>query len=96
MVLIVVGASLFGAYAALDTYDEERQLTVGQIELSADDVSAGLAERFLEACEVSETQLTSAVEQARTEVERVGSAIVQVRFGTRGLMGRLNEEEPLA
>jgi predicted phosphodiesterase len=29
-------ASLAGAYAALDTYDEERQLSVGQIELSAD------------------------------------------------------------
>jgi len=29
-------ASAFGAYAAVDTYDEERQLSVGQIELSAD------------------------------------------------------------
>jgi predicted phosphodiesterase len=36
VVLAVVAASMFGAYAALDTYDEERQLSVGQIELSAD------------------------------------------------------------
>ena len=32
----VVIAGLIGAYAALDTYDEERQLSVGRIELSAD------------------------------------------------------------
>jgi predicted phosphodiesterase len=35
-VLAVVLASAFGAYAALDTYDEEEQLSVGRIELSAD------------------------------------------------------------
>jgi predicted phosphodiesterase len=36
VVAAVMLASGFGAYAALDTYDEERQLSVGQIELSAD------------------------------------------------------------
>ena len=36
VVAAVVLASLAGAYAALDTYDEERQLSVGDIELSAD------------------------------------------------------------
>jgi predicted phosphodiesterase len=36
VVAAVVLASFAGAYAALDTYDEERQLSVGQIELSAD------------------------------------------------------------
>ena len=47
MVLIVVGASLFGAYAALDTYDEERQLSVGQIELSADPGSHGALDLYV-------------------------------------------------
>jgi predicted phosphodiesterase len=46
-VLIVVGASLFGAYAALDTYDEERQLSVGQIELSADPGSHGALDLYV-------------------------------------------------
>ena len=36
MVAAVVAAGIVGAYAALDTYDEERQLSVGRIELSAD------------------------------------------------------------
>ena len=36
MVAAVIAASLVGAYAALDTYDEERQLSVGRVELSAD------------------------------------------------------------
>ena len=32
----VIAASFVGAYAALDTFDEERQLSVGRVELSAD------------------------------------------------------------
>ena len=36
VVAAVIAACLFGAYAALDTYDEEAQLSVGDIELSAD------------------------------------------------------------
>ena len=47
VVLIVVAASLFGAYAALDTYDEERQLTVGQIELSADPGQHGALDLYV-------------------------------------------------
>jgi predicted phosphodiesterase len=35
-VIAVIGAGLFGAAAVLDTYDEERQLSVGRIEVSAD------------------------------------------------------------
>jgi predicted phosphodiesterase len=47
VVLAVVAASLFGAYAALDTYDEERQLSVGQIELSADPGSHGALDLYV-------------------------------------------------
>lgn len=36
MLAAVVIASVIGAFAAVDTYDEERQLSVGRIELSAD------------------------------------------------------------
>ena len=55
-----------------------------QIELSAEDLDAGLGERFLEACGVPDAYVVSTVEQARAETARVGAAIVQVRFGTRG------------
>ena len=55
-----------------------------QIELSAEDLDAGLGERFLEACGVPGAYVVSTVEQARAETARVGAAIVQVRFGTRG------------
>ena len=34
VVVLVAGASIVGAYGVLDTYDETRQLSVGQIELS--------------------------------------------------------------
>lgn len=47
MVLTVVAASLFGAYAAIDTYDEERQLSVGQIELSANPGSHGALDLYV-------------------------------------------------
>ena len=43
----MIAASLFGAYAALDTYDEERQLSVGQIELSADPGSPGALDLYV-------------------------------------------------
>jgi predicted phosphodiesterase len=43
----VVIASLAGAYAALDTYDEERQLSVGQIELSADPGDEGALDLYV-------------------------------------------------
>jgi len=44
---VVVVASIAGAYAALDTYDEERQLTVGQIELSADPGERGALDLYV-------------------------------------------------
>ena len=40
-------ASLAGAYAALDTFDEERQLSVGQIELSADPLQHGALDLYV-------------------------------------------------
>ena len=43
----MVLASLVGAYAALDTYDEERQLSVGQIELSADPGENGALDLYV-------------------------------------------------
>jgi predicted phosphodiesterase len=43
----VIAASLAGAYAALDTYDEERQLSVGQIELSADPLEQGALDLYV-------------------------------------------------
>jgi predicted phosphodiesterase len=46
-VALVIGASLVGAYAALDTYDEEAQLSVGQIELSADPGSHGALDLYV-------------------------------------------------
>lgn len=55
-----------------------------QIELSAEDLDAGLGERFLAACGVPDAYVVSTVEQARGETSRVGAAIIQVRFGTRG------------
>jgi len=47
VVLAVMAASLIGAYAALDTYDEERQLSVGQIELSADPGAKGTLDLYV-------------------------------------------------
>jgi predicted phosphodiesterase len=47
VVLAVVAASLAGAYAALDTYDEDRQLSVGQIELSADPGEHGALDLYV-------------------------------------------------
>jgi predicted phosphodiesterase len=47
VVLAVVAASLAGAYAALDTYDEERQLSVGEIELSADPGEHGALDLYV-------------------------------------------------
>jgi predicted phosphodiesterase len=47
VVLAVIAASFAGAYAALDTYDEERQLTVGQIELSADPGEHGALDLYV-------------------------------------------------
>ncbi len=42
-----MAASIVGAYAALDTYDEERQLSVGQIELSADPGEHGALDLYV-------------------------------------------------
>jgi predicted phosphodiesterase len=42
-----VAASVAGAYAALDTYDVERQLSVGQIELSADPGEHGALDLYV-------------------------------------------------
>jgi predicted phosphodiesterase len=47
VVAAVVVASLAGAYAALDTYDEESQLSVGRIELSADPGEAGALDLYV-------------------------------------------------
>jgi predicted phosphodiesterase len=47
VVLAVVAASIAGAYAALDTYDEPRQLSVGQIELSADPGEQGALDLYV-------------------------------------------------
>jgi len=55
-----------------------------QLELSADDLDGGLADRFLEACGVPGACVASTVEQARDETSRAGAAILEVRFGMRG------------
>jgi predicted phosphodiesterase len=47
VVAAVAIASLAGAYAALDTYDEERQLSVGHIELSADPGEPGSLDLYV-------------------------------------------------
>jgi predicted phosphodiesterase len=47
VVAAVVLASLAGAYAALDTYDETAQLSVGQIELSADPGNHGALDLYV-------------------------------------------------
>jgi predicted phosphodiesterase len=47
VVAAVVVASLAGAYAALDTFDEESQLSVGRIELSADPGQAGALDLYV-------------------------------------------------
>jgi predicted phosphodiesterase len=47
VVLAVVAASITGAYAALDTYDETSQLSVGQIELSANPGSHGALDLYV-------------------------------------------------
>jgi len=54
------------------------------LELSADDLDAGLAERFLEACGVPAAYMGSTVEEVRGEISRAGAAILQVAFGTSG------------
>ena len=43
----VAGASLAGAYAVIETYDEERQLSVGRIELSADPGEPGALDLYV-------------------------------------------------
>jgi predicted phosphodiesterase len=47
VVLAVIVATIVGAYAALDTYDEERQLSVGEIELSADPGEKGSLDLYV-------------------------------------------------
>ena len=47
VVVLVAGAAIVGAYGVLDTYDETRQLSVGQIELSADPGSAGALDLYV-------------------------------------------------
>jgi stage II sporulation SpoE-like protein len=55
-----------------------------QLELPAGDLQTPLAERFLEACGVPVEPARVAIAQARAEGERVGGAVLQVRYGTRG------------
>jgi serine phosphatase RsbU (regulator of sigma subunit) len=53
-----------------------------QLELDAHDLRAGVADRFLAACGLDETQ--KLLDEARREIARTGTALVQVRYGNRG------------
>jgi predicted phosphodiesterase len=46
-VLLVIGATLLGAYVALATYEQQRQLSVGQIELSVDPGHRGALDLYV-------------------------------------------------
>jgi hypothetical protein len=55
-----------------------------QMEVDADEVAGGLAERFLEACEVSPDRIAAAVSEAGALANGHGAAVLYVRFGALG------------
>ena len=55
-----------------------------QLEVDAEDADSGLAERFLEACEVRTARLREAASEARALAHSHGGAVLHVRFGPRG------------
>jgi len=55
-----------------------------QLEVDAEEAESGLAERFLEACEVRTTRLREASSEARSLARSHGGAVLHVRFGPRG------------
>ena len=55
-----------------------------QLEVDAEEAESGLAERFLEACEVRTARLREAGSEARSLARTHGGAVLHVRFGPRG------------
>jgi len=55
-----------------------------QLEVTAEEAESGLAERFLEACEVRTARLREAASEARSLAADHGGAVLHVRFGPRG------------
>lgn len=55
-----------------------------QLEVDAEEAESGLAERFLEACEVRTARLREAASEARSLARSHGGAVLHVRFGPRG------------
>ena len=55
-----------------------------QLEVDAEEAESGLAERFLEACEVRTARLREAAAEARSLAAEHGGAVLHVRFGPRG------------
>jgi Stage II sporulation protein E (SpoIIE) len=55
-----------------------------QLEVDAEEAENGLAERFLEACEVRTVRLHEAAAEARSLADSHGGAVLHVRFGPRG------------
>ena len=55
-----------------------------QLEVTAEEAESGLAERFLEACEVRTARLREAASEARSLAASHGGAVLHVRFGPRG------------
>jgi hypothetical protein len=54
-----------------------------QLELSAEELDAGLGARFLEACEVPGADAERALEEARRQAARAGGAVLHIVFGNR-------------
>ena len=55
-----------------------------QLEVDLEEAESGLAERFLEACEVRTARLREAASEARSLARSHGGAVIHVGFGTRG------------
>jgi hypothetical protein len=54
-----------------------------QLEVTAPELESGVGERFLEACGIRQTDIDSALDDARMIAERFGGVILHVVFGNR-------------
>jgi hypothetical protein len=75
---------------------ELRSPRVEVLELDADDVDSGFAERFLAVCEVPAGELAASVERARAIVESDGRALLEVTISDGVARARVGSAEAAA
>jgi hypothetical protein len=66
------------------------------LELEAEDVDRGLAERFLAACELPAAEAAAAIEQVHAIAASTGGALVEIMFDDEGVHARVSTAQPLA